>query len=277
MKSIRDIQIRFIGAGNMATSLISGLLNKGLNTGHIKATNPNYNQREYIRQRFNIQVFDDNNEHFGWPDVVVMAVKPQVMKTALLEIRDNIHDSQPLVISVAAGITTAQMQTWLQQPTAIIRTMPNTPAAIGQGAIGMFANNHVSTEQRTLCEQVMDAVGTSVWVSEETDMDIVTALSGSGPAYFFTFIKALQTAAEELGLSPENARLLTQQTAVGATLLAERSDVPMSDLIEQVTSPQGTTHAALSRFHDLNFDDIIKQAVHAAWHRSAELSADSDS
>jgi pyrroline-5-carboxylate reductase len=276
MKTIRDIQVRFIGAGNMATSLISGLLNKGFNTGHIKATNPNYNQREYIRKQFNIQVFDDNNEHFGWPDVVVMAVKPQVMKTALTEIRDNIHHVQPLVVSVAAGITTEQMQAWLQQPTAIIRTMPNTPAAIGQGAIGMFANPHVTDTQRQMCEQMMDAMGTSVWVTEETDMDIVTALSGSGPAYFFTFIKAMQTAAEELGLSPENARLLTQQTAVGASLLAERSDLTMAELIEQVTSPQGTTHAALNRFHELNIDDIVKQAVTAACQRSAELSADSD-
>lgn len=276
MKTLRDIQIRFIGAGNMATSLISGLLNKGLNTAQIKATNPNYNQREYIRKQFNIQVFDDNNEHFGWPDVVVMAVKPQVMKTAITEIRDNIHHTQPLVISVAAGITTAQMQDWLQQPSAVIRTMPNTPAAIGQGAIGMFANGQVTSEQRSLCEQIMDAVGTSVWVTEETDMDIVTALSGSGPAYFFMFIQALQNAAEELGLSAENARLLTQQTAVGATLLAERSDRPISELIEQVTSPQGTTYAALSQFNQLQIDDIVKQAVTAAWQRSAELSADSD-
>lgn len=276
MKTLRDIQIRFIGAGNMATSLISGLLNKGLNTAQIKATNPNYNQREYIRKQFNIQVFDDNNEHFGWPDVVVMAVKPQVMKTAITEIRDNIHHTQPLVISVAAGIATAQMQDWLQQPSAVIRTMPNTPAAIGQGAIGMFANGQVTSEQRSLCEQIMDAVGTSVWVTEETDMDIVTALSGSGPAYFFMFIQALQNAAEELGLSAENARLLTQQTAVGATLLAERSDRPISELIEQVTSPQGTTYAALSQFNQLQIDDIVKQAVTAAWQRSAELSADSD-
>ncbi len=276
MKTLRDIQIRFIGAGNMATSLISGLLNKGLNTAQIKATNPNYNQREYIRKQFNIQVFDDNNEHFGWPDVVVMAVKPQVMKTALTEIRDNIHHTQPLVVSVAAGITTAQMQDWLQQPGAVIRTMPNTPAAIGQGAIGMFANGQVTSEQRSLCEQIMDAVGTSVWVTKETDMDIVTALSGSGPAYFFMFIKALQNAAEELGLSAENARLLTQQTAVGATLLAERSDRPISELIDQVTSPQGTTHAALCQFNQLQIDDIVKQAVTAAWKRSAELSAGSD-
>ena len=276
MKSIRDTQIRFIGAGNMATSLISGLLNKGFNTAHIKATNPNYNQREYIRKQYNIQVFDDNNEHFGWPDVVVMAVKPQVMKTALTEIRDNIHHTQPLVVSVAAGITTAQMQDWLQQPTAIIRTMPNTPAAIGQGAIGMFANPHVTDTQRQMCEQMMDAMGTSVWVTKETDMDIVTALSGSGPAYFFTFIKAMQNVAEELGLSPENARLLTQQTAVGASLLAERSDLSMAELIDQVTSPQGTTHAAITRFHELNIEDIVKQAVTAACQRSAELSADSN-
>jgi pyrroline-5-carboxylate reductase len=276
MKTLRDIQIRFIGAGNMATSLISGLLNKGLNTAQIKATNPNYNQREYIRKQFNIQVFDNNNEHFGWPDVVVMAVKPQVMKTALTEIRENIHHTQAVVVSVAAGITTTQIQEWLHEPSAIIRTMPNTPAAIGQGAIGMFANNRVSTAQRSQCEQIMDAVGTSVWVTQESDMDIVTALSGSGPAYFFKFIQALQKAAEDLGLSTQNARLLTRQTAVGAALLAERSDRPITELIEQVTSPQGTTHAALTRLNDLHLDDVVRQAVTAAWQRSAELSADSD-
>jgi|SRR5690554_881054 len=276
MKSLSDIRIRFIGAGNMASSLIGGLLQKGLTTGQISATNPSYNQRETIRKQHKIQVYDDNNAHFGWPDVVVMAVKPQVMKTALVEIRDNIHNSNPVVVSVAAGITTQQMLDWLQKPTAIVRTMPNTPAAIGQGAIGMYANQHVTASQRSMCEQMMDAVGTSVWVTEETDMDIVTALSGSGPAYFFTFIKALQTAAEELGLSPANAALLTQQTAVGAALLAERSDLSMTELIDQVTSPQGTTHAALTQLQAANFDAIVKQAVVAATQRSAELSADSD-
>lgn len=127
-----------------------------------------------------------------------------------------------------------------------------------------------------MCEQMMDAVGTSVWVTKETDMDIVTALSGSGPAYFFTFIKALQTAAEELGLSRDNARLLAQQTAVGASLLAERSDMSMAELIDEVTSPQGTTHAALTRLKSLHFDNIVKQSVVAAKERSSELSADSD-
>lgn len=276
MKSISDIQIRFIGAGNMASSIIGGLLNKGLNTNQITATNPGSEKRELMRKQHNIEVYADNNEHFGSPDIVVMAVKPQVMKTALQDVRENIIKTSPLVLSVAAGLTVDQMQAWLDHPTAIIRTMPNTPALIGEGVIGMFGNKEVSPEQRHLAEQMMDSIGTSIWAETERDMDIITAISGSGPAYFFTFIKALQQAAENYGLTTADAALLAQKTAVGAALLADQSDQSITDLINQVTSPKGTTDAALTRLKKGGFEDTVTAAVEAAFNRSVALSADND-
>ncbi len=276
MKSIQDIRVRFIGAGNMAASLIGGLINKGLTASQISASDPGENQREYIEQQFQIQTYGDNNSHFGMPDIVLIAVKPQIMKQVLADVRDTIKTTQPLVISVAAGITTAQIATWLGAELPVVRTMPNTPALIGQGAIGMFANPAVGEEQKQLTEQVMDAVGTSIWVKDEYKIDAVTALSGSGPAYFFMFMEYLQQAAEKLGLSAEDAALLTKKTAIGAALLAERSPESLTQLKDRVTSPNGTTEAALNSFSNAKIEQTIEQAVKAANERSITLSKEFD-
>lgn len=276
MNSTRDLRIRFVGAGNMAASLIGGLLNKGLTASQISASDPGEEQRDYIRDKFRIMVHADNNAHFGMPDIVVLAVKPQVMKTVLADVKDSILTNDPLVISVAAGITTAQIERWLTPTLSVVRTMPNTPALIGQGAIGMFANGQVDQRQKRMTEQIMDAVGTAVWLDEETQVDAVTALSGSGPAYFFMFMEHLQAAAESLGLSARDAALLTKKTAVGAALLAERSDESLATLRERVTSPNGTTAAALEAFAQQHIDAIISQALQAANERSVTLSREFD-
>ena len=276
MKSIKDIRIRFVGAGNMAASLIGGLLNKGLTASQISASDPGAVQRGYVENQFQVLTYDNNHAHFGMPDIVVLAVKPQIMKQVLTDVRQPILDTMPLVISVAAGITTTQMSRWLADEVSIVRTMPNTPALIGQGAIGMYANSQVSQQQRHLTEQIMDAVGTSIWLDKEQQIDTVTALSGSGPAYFFMFMAYLQEAAENLGLSAAEAALLTKKTAVGAALLAERSHETLDKLKQRVTSPNGTTAAALDSFAAADIKKIINSAIIAAENRSKEMSQEFD-
>jgi len=277
VKSKEELRIRFVGAGNMASSLIGGLLSCGFNSTQISASEPDAAQRAYVDGEFKIQVFADNNSNFGYPDIVVLAVKPQVMKTVLADVGAKITATGPLIISVAAGITIQQMSAWIGGGDhAIVRTMPNTPALIGQGAIGMFANAHVSAEQKSQTEDIMSAVGTALWVEQESLIDSVTALSGSGPAYFFAFMEALQSAAEELGLSAEQAAMLTQKTASGAALLAERSPESLATLRQRVTSPNGTTAAALDSFSHDHLNQTVKRALDAAHNRSIELSKEFD-
>ena len=198
------------------------------------------------------------------------------MKQVLEDVAPSVRRTNPLVVSVAAGITTDQISHWLGADLATVRTMPNTPALIGQGAIGMFANPSVTAEQQQLTEQVMDAVGTSIWVTEEADIDAVTALSGSGPAYFFMFMQYLQQAGQKLGLSEANAALLAKKTAVGSALLAERSPESLQQLKDRVTSPNGTTAAALESFAENHIEQIIEQALTAANDRSVALSKEFD-
>jgi pyrroline-5-carboxylate reductase len=276
MKNINDIRIRFVGAGNMAASLMGGLINKGITASQMSASDPGQNQRDYIEKQFQILTYSDNNAHFGMPDMVIIAVKPQIMKQVLEDVAPSIRHTSPLVVSVAAGITTDQIAQWIQADLSIVRTMPNTPALIGQGAIGMFANAAVTQEQQQLTEQVMDAVGTSIWVTEEANIDAVTALSGSGPAYFFMFMEYLQQAGQKLGLSEANAALLAKKTAIGSALLAERSPESLQQLKDRVTSPNGTTAAALDSFAENHIQDIIEQALTAANDRSVELSKEFD-
>lgn len=276
MKSIQDIRIRFVGAGNMAASLIGGLINKGITASQITASDPGQNQRDYIEKQFQILTYGDNNAHFGMPDIVIIAVKPQIMKQVLANVAGSIVRNKPLVISVAAGITTQQISGWLNAELPVVRTMPNTPALIGQGAIGMFANQAVNEEQKQMTEQVMDAVGTSIWVNDEAQIDAVTALSGSGPAYFYMFMEYLQQAAEKLGLNEADAALLTKKTAIGAALLAERSPESLSQLKDRVTSPNGTTAAALDSFSQDNIKQVIEHAIQAANDRSITLSKEFD-
>ncbi len=276
MKSIQDIRIRFIGAGNMAASLMGGLINKGITASQMTASDPGQNQREYIERQFQIQTFDENNAHFGMPDMVIIAVKPQIMKQVLEDVAPSIRHTNPLIISVAAGITTKQIADWLNTDLPIVRTMPNTPALIGQGAIGMFANQLVTQAQLQMTEQVMDAVGTSIWVTEEANIDAVTALSGSGPAYFFMFMEYLQQAGQKLGLSESNAALLAKKTAIGSALLAERSPESLQQLKDRVTSPNGTTAAALDSFAENHIEEVIEQALTAANDRSVALSKEFD-
>ena len=262
-------RIAFIGAGNMAASLIGGLRAKGLEAAQIRASDPGAETRARVSAEHGIEVFADNADAIQGADVVVLAVKPQAMKVVCEAIRPHLQPGQ-LVVSIAAGITCASMNNWLgAQP--IVRCMPNTPALLRQGVSGLFATAQVSTEQRQQAEQLLSAVGIALWLDEEQQLDAVTAVSGSGPAYFFLLIEAMTAAGEKLGLPRETAAQLTLQTALGAAHMAVASDVDAAELRRRVTSPAGTTEAAIKSFQADGFEALVEKALGAAAHRSAEM------
>ena len=262
-------RIAFIGAGNMAASLIGGLRAKGLEAAQIRASDPGAETRSKVAAEHGIAVFADNAEAIKDADVVVLAVKPQAMKAVCEAIRPNLKPNQ-LVVSIAAGITCASMNNWLgAQP--IVRCMPNTPALLRQGVSGLFATAEVSAEQRQQAEELLSAVGIALWLDEEQQLDAVTAVSGSGPAYFFLLIEAMTAAGVKLGLPADIAAQLTMQTALGAAHMAVASDVDAAELRRRVTSPAGTTEAAIKSFQAGGFEALVEKALGAAAHRSAEM------
>ncbi|MCX2896340.1 pyrroline-5-carboxylate reductase [Pseudomonas mandelii] len=262
-------RIAFIGAGNMAASLIGGLRAKGLDAAQIRASDPGAETRLKVTAEHGIEVFADNAEAIQDADVVVLAVKPQAMKAVCEAIRANLKPNQ-LVVSIAAGITCASMNNWLgAQP--IVRCMPNTPALLRQGVSGLFATAEVSAEQRQQAEELLSAVGIALWLEEEQQLDAVTAVSGSGPAYFFLLIEAMTAAGVKLGLPADIAAQLTVQTALGAAHMAVASDVDAAELRRRVTSPAGTTEAAIKSFQAGGFEALVEKALGAAAHRSAEM------
>ena len=262
-------RIAFIGAGNMAASLIGGLRAKGLEAAQIRASDPGAETRARVSAEHGIEVFADNADAIQGADVVVLAVKPQAMKVVCEAIRPHLQPGQ-LVVSIAAGITCASMNNWLgAQP--IVRCMPNTPALLRQGVSGLYATAQVSAEQRQQAEELLSAVGIALWLDEEQQLDAVTAVSGSGPAYFFLLIEAMTAAGEKLGLPRETAAKLTLQTALGAAHMAVASDVDAAELRRRVTSPAGTTEAAIKSFQADGFEALVEKALGAAAHRSAEM------
>ena len=264
-----NTRIAFIGAGNMAASLIGGLRAKGLEAEQIRASDPGAETRSKVAAEHGIAVFADNAEAIKDAEVVVLAVKPQAMKAVCEAIRPNLKPNQ-LVVSIAAGITCASMNNWLgAQP--IVRCMPNTPALLRQGVSGLFATAEVSAEQRQQAEELLSAVGIALWLDEEQQLDAVTAVSGSGPAYFFLLIEAMTAAGVKLGLPADIAAQLTVQTALGAAHMAVASDVDAAELRRRVTSPAGTTEAAIKSFQAGGFEALVEKALGAAAHRSAEM------
>src|SRR5471032_261402 len=264
-----NTRIAFIGAGNMAASLIGGLRAKGLEASQIRASDPGADTRARVSAEHGIETFADNAEAIQDADVVVLAVKPQAMKAVCEAIRPSLKPNQ-LVVSIAAGITCASMTNWLgAQP--IVRCMPNTPALLRQGVSGLFATAEVNADQRQQAQELLSAVGTALWLTEEQQLDAVTAVSGSGPAYFFLLIEAMTAAGVKLGLPQETASQLTMQTALGAALMSQGSDVDAAELRRRVTSPAGTTEAAIKAFQAGGFEALVETALGAAAHRSAEL------
>lgn len=261
-------KIGFIGAGNMARSLIGGLISSGVKSTHLFAADPNEDIRKALQKDFSIETFTENQQLVDVCDVVVFAVKPQALKGVATPIKPK---ESALYLTVAAGIPSESLNNWLGSNKAIVRAMPNTPSLVLSGATGLFANNSVSEEQKDTAESILRAVGVTVWVEEEKLLDAVTALSGSGPAYFFLVMEAMEKAGIELGLPAETARLLAIQTGFGATKLAlEVNDSP-EELRQKVTSPGGTTEQAVNTLKEKGLVEIFNKAMTAARDRAETL------
>ena len=268
---MKDISIAFIGGGNMARSLIGGLCADGLTPQNIWVADPNEAALRDHHSRFGIRTTSDNDEAVRHAQIVVLAVKPQVAKSVAQALAPAAQECRPLVISIVAGIRESDLRTWSGKDTAIVRTMPNTPALVGSGATALFANPSVTKEQKSLAESVLRAVGMTLWVEDESLMDAVTALSGSGPAYFFLIMEAMEEAGHRLGLPRDTARLLTLQTALGAAKMALESNEPLNALRQRVTSPGGTTERAIKVLQEHRLETAFDEALRAAHHRSKEL------
>ena len=268
---MKDTKLCFIGAGNMARSLAGGLIADGCDPANITLSDPHAEDLEQLQGRLGVHASRDNAAAVATADVVILAVKPQVMHSVAAEITAAVQQTKPLIISIAAGIREVDLSRWLGAGSAIVRTMPNTPALLQSGATGLYANAQVSPAQHDLAESILRAVGLTVWLEDEAQMDAVTALSGSGPAYFFLMMEALQEAGVTLGLAPESARLLALQTAFGASRMALESDEDAATLRQRVTSPGGTTEQALQTLEAGGLRQLMTKAVQAAAQRSRQL------
>ncbi|MCW5588231.1 MAG: pyrroline-5-carboxylate reductase [Legionellales bacterium] len=264
--------IAFIGAGNMGSSLIGGLHADGYDPQRIYASNSDPKILEHLKQRLGIHVTADNAEAVSHADVIVLAIKPQVMKNVVEEIKEIVTQKNKCVlISIAAGIRIQAIEQWLGCNLPIVRCMPNTPALCQSGATALFANELVSPQQKNLAESILRSVGIVAWLAEEHLLDVITALSGSGPAYFFYLMECMQEAAINLGIAPEIAKLFTLQTGFGACKMALESDVALPELRKRVTSHGGTTEKALQVFVEHDFSTTIKTAIQQASLRAQEL------
>ena len=269
--TVNTPQIAFIGAGNMASSIIGGLVESGHPADHITAADPYPPSLEALSAIAPVGICNSNADAVTGADVVVLAVKPQVMAEAIESIAEAVQASNAVTISIAAGIAISSLQSRLGGQAAIVRCMPNTPALLGCGASALFANECASQQQRDYAESILSAVGITTWVPSETALDAITALSGSGPAYFFLFMEAMIEAGVNLGLDVETATLMTTQTALGAARMAGENNLELAELRRRVTSPGGTTQAAVESFQHNKLNTIVAQAMQAAADRAAEM------
>ena len=265
--------IGFIGAGNMSHALISGLLNNGYDSKNIKVSDPNDGLLRKREAELNITTFENNSSLVEVCDIIVFAVKPQVLSEVCLELREKIKPNH-LFISIVAGIRVNDINRWLGGNYPLVRTMPNTPALMQHGVTGLFENELVNDEQKTLVTTILSSVGDCFWVNEEKLIDAITAISGSGPAYFFLLMQSMTQAGMALGLDEKTAKELSVQTAFGASLMATKSGKDPRTLRTNVTSTNGTTQAAIECFQDQNFEGIVASATRAAFDRARELSAE---
>lgn len=265
-----NVRISFIGGGNMGRALIGGLVAGGMNAESIHVADPSEEQRKSLADELGVTVHDDNAEAASAADVLVVAVKPQVMDDVLASVAEAI-DGDTLVISVAAGVPIARISKRLGGHDRVVRAMPNTPALYQAGMTGLAAAEGVTEADRKRAGEVLEAAGEVAWVDDEALMDVVTAVSGSGPAYFFSLVEQLTAAATRAGLPEETAAKLARQTAFGAGVMLSKSDLEAGELRRRVTSPGGTTAAALDSLADNEFERIVDEAVQAAVRRGREL------
>lgn len=273
--TIPQADLALLGGGHMARALIGGWLARGLPATRLRVADPSPDARASAERDFpGLRTFERNAAAATGAGVWVLAVKPQVLREVALGLAPLAARERPLVISVAAGIRAADLQRWLGPGVPVIRTMPNRPALVGAGVTALYAAPGVDAAQRELADALLDAVGATTWVDDEAHLDAVTAVSGSGPAYFFLLIELLEDAARREGLPPEVARRLAIETAYGAARMARESADDAATLRVQVTSKGGTTAAALAVLESAGLRDIVCRAVAAATQRSRELAAD---
>ena len=270
--AFHDKKICFVGAGNMANAIIGGLVQKGFAASNIIASAPSEEHLEQIKRNWGVTTSSDNGSAVAHADIVVLSVKPQVLKQVCEELAPDLAH-RPLIISIAAGIELKSLNQWLGEDQAIVRCMPNTPAQVLKGACGLFSNQYVSEEDKILSTELFSGIGIVEWLSDESQMHSVTALSGSGPAYIFLMIEAMEAAAINQGIKAETARKLAAQTVLGAAQMVLDSDISPAQLKKNVMSPGGTTERAIHVFEQSDLKGIVDKAMQAAADRSEELAA----
>lgn len=264
-------KVAFIGAGNMGGAILRGLVKQGYPLPALMATGRDEIKLQQFAQETGVSVTTDNQRAAAWADVLVLGVKPQAMQDLCVSLAATVQQKKPLLLSIAAGLTSDTLLGWLGGNLPLVRSMPNTPSLLGAGVTGLYATASVSPQQRQWVEAISTAVGTAHWVTEEIQLDAVTAISGSGPAYYFLFTEALAAAGEKLGLTPELALQLAKSTAAGAgRMLVESADAP-AELRRKVTSPGGTTEQAIQTFIDQGLPELVEAATQAAANRAAAL------
>jgi len=273
-----DSKVGIIGGGNMARAIAAGLLRGGMHAADLLIAEPRVTQCELLREElYGAQVTRDNATVARVADILLFAVKPQILQGVCRDLAGEVQKRKMLIVSIAAGSRTADIADWLGGNLEVVRVMPNQPALIDQGISALYANDQTGQNGREQAGKIMSAVGQVVWVRRETEMDAVTAVSGTGPAYFYLLIEIMIESAEALGLDPGIARTLVLQTARGATSLAAATDESMASLIERVRSPGGTTKAAFDVLEPGGVRAIFAEAIDAAHKRSVELSLEAKS
>ncbi|RTE87710.1 MULTISPECIES: pyrroline-5-carboxylate reductase [Gammaproteobacteria] len=264
--------IGFIGAGNMPRSIIGGMIKGGFPASNIWASNRSRPKLDDLEKDFGIQTTQDNNELVDACDVIVMSVKPQMMKDVCADLKANAKGFDgKLVTTVAAGIPIEKYYTYLGDDIKVIRIMPNTPSLVGKGVSGLVADSRVTEDDKAFIDTVFGYVGITIWLEEEASIDVLGAVAGSGPAYFFEFMHGLQAAAQKLGFDEETARAMVQQTCLGAAEMASESELSLVELRKQVTSKGGSTAKGVEAYQDNDLNGISEKAVRAAVARNQEM------
>ena len=268
---IENTTLGFIGGGHMAAGIIEGIVTSLLPGSQIIVHDPQPTRRQHLQQRYCLQWARNNQQVVNESDVVILCVKPQILGKVLKPLAPAFAQNSKVVISIAAGVNTNTLQQWLSDTVPIVRVMPNMPAVINHGASGLYANTNVNSVQRELVYSIISTIGTAIWVESDDEIDIVTALSGSGPAYFMLFIKALADAANQAGLDYTKALQLAIATAAGTAKMIAGTHYSLDELIEQVSSPGGTTEQAIQSFTANKLSDIITEAFTAARIRAQQI------
>lgn len=265
-------KIGFIGAGNMPQSIIGGMIKGGFPVDAVLVSNPSRPKLDLLEEKYGLTTSQDNHEIARQADVIVLSVKPQLMREVCEDLQANVPDlANKLIVTIAAGLRFASYYEFLGDNIRVVRVMPNTPSLVGAGLSGLVADSSVTDDDREFVTQVFNFVGTTIWLEDEDGIDVLGAVAGSGPAYFFEFMHGLQRAAEEFGFDPEQARLMVQQTALGAAKMACESELSFIDLRKQVTSKGGSTAKGIEAYQQAELGEISKRAVGAAVARNQEM------